>query len=352
MLSIRERNGRHQAQVRIKQAGHIVFQESATFDTERQARTWGEALEKKLEREGMDSRKSSTSTIKDVVDLHEATLLKAGKDIRGSSSSMRALRESSFADKPIGNVKSGDIAQWVKNDYADGRAPATVLHALMTLRSAYRTATNMFDIPADVSVVANATAQLVRLGLAGKSTERERRVTDDEIDRIVTHHERLSGVSIPLRIIAHLAVALPRRRTELLTMRWEYYNGVQVKLLDTKDPTKVRNELIPVPPSAKAILDALPILLTGIMLPYNPQSVSTAFHRAAALLGINDLHFHDLRHEGISRLFAQGLNIPEVAMISGHTSWATLKRYTHLKPSDVLDKLKAEVQTKKIPLNP
>lgn len=63
------------------------------------------------------------------------------------------------------------------------------------------------------------------------------------------------------------------------------------------------------------------------------------------MLGIHDIHFHDLRHEGISRLFAAGLNIPEVSLISGHTSWATLKRYTHLKPSDVLEKLRAGAQT-------
>jgi len=48
---------------------------------------------------------------------------------------------------------------------------------------------------------------------------------------------------------------------------------------------------------------------------------------------------HDLRHEGISRLFERGLNIPEVALISGHLSWNTLKRYTHIKPQTVLDKL-------------
>ena len=57
------------------------------------------------------------------------------------------------------------------------------------------------------------------------------------------------------------------------------------------------------------------------------------------LAGINDLRFHDLRHEGICRLFEAGLNIPEVAMISGHLSWQNLKRYTHLRPEAVLEKL-------------
>ena len=53
-----------------------------------------------------------------------------------------------------------------------------------------------------------------------------------------------------------------------------------------------------------------------------------------------DLRFHDLRHEGITRLFDAGLSIPEVAMISGHKSWGMLKRYTHMSPKSVADKLR------------
>ncbi|MDF1856927.1 MAG: hypothetical protein P1U48_15990 [Pseudooceanicola sp.] len=35
------------------------------------------------------------------------------------------------------------------------------------------------------------------------------------------------------------------------------------------------------------------------------------------MLGIEELHFHDLRHEGISRLFEMGWNIPHVVAASG-----------------------------------
>jgi integrase len=59
--------------------------------------------------------------------------------------------------------------------------------------------------------------------------------------------------------------------------------------------------------------------------------ISTNFTRACQLLGIIDLHFHDLRHEGISRLFEMGKTIPQVAAVSGHRSWSSLQRYTHLR---------------------
>lgn len=58
-----------------------------------------------------------------------------------------------------------------------------------------------------------------------------------------------------------------------------------------------------------------------------------AFRDARDLLEIDDLRFHDLRHEGISRLFEMGLNIPHVATVSGHRSWQNLKRYTHIRQS-------------------
>lgn len=51
-------------------------------------------------------------------------------------------------------------------------------------------------------------------------------------------------------------------------------------------------------------------------------------------LGLTDLHFHDLRHEAVSRLVEGGLSDQEVAAISGHKSMQMLKRYTHLRAGD------------------
>jgi integrase len=79
--------------------------------------------------------------------------------------------------------------------------------------------------------------------------------------------------------------------------------------------------------------------IAGRIFPYRGASVSAAFQRAAKMCGIHDATLHDLRHEGISRLFEAGLNIPEVSLISGHSSWASLKRYTQIQPAHVLEKL-------------
>jgi len=70
----------------------------------------------------------------------------------------------------------------------------------------------------------------------------------------------------------------------------------------------------------------------GRIFPYNSRSVGTAFRRQCRELGIDDLHFHDLRHEGTSRLFEAGFSIEQVALVTGHRDWKMLRRYTHLKP--------------------
>jgi integrase len=76
------------------------------------------------------------------------------------------------------------------------------------------------------------------------------------------------------------------------------------------------------------------------VFPLSPNAVRLAWERVKRRAGIDDLHFHDLRHEAISRFFELGLSIPEVALISGHRDFKMLFRYTHLRPGDVAKKLR------------
>jgi integrase len=68
-----------------------------------------------------------------------------------------------------------------------------------------------------------------------------------------------------------------------------------------------------------------------LIFPFKEGTFSSIFPRACKALGIDDLRFHDLRHEGASRLFEKGYQIHEVAMFTGHADWSMLKRYTQLK---------------------
>lgn len=52
---------------------------------------------------------------------------------------------------------------------------------------------------------------------------------------------------------------------------------------------------------------------------------------ACKLPAVEYLHFRGLRHEGVSRLFDMGKTIPQAAGVSGHRSWPSLRRYSHLR---------------------
>ena len=71
------------------------------------------------------------------------------------------------------------------------------------------------------------------------------------------------------------------------------------------------------------------------IFPIGASTVSKYFTEACAVLGIPDLHFHDLRHDGTSRLFEEGYEIQQVALVTGHRHWRHLKRYTNLRPEDL-----------------
>lgn len=70
-----------------------------------------------------------------------------------------------------------------------------------------------------------------------------------------------------------------------------------------------------------------------------PYEFRPAWHRALKKAGIKGLRFHDLRHEAVSRLVEIGLGDREVAAISDHKSMQMLKRYTHLRAEDLVERL-------------
>lgn len=76
------------------------------------------------------------------------------------------------------------------------------------------------------------------------------------------------------------------------------------------------------------------------LFPLSANAFRLAWERLKRRAGIQDLRFHDLRHEAISRFFEDGLSLPEVALISGHRDPRQLFRYTHLEASKIAAKLR------------
>lgn len=342
MSTIRERNGKWQALVRLTLKG-IEHKESRTFDTKRMATDWANRLEATLKNDGAPQRILATQTLGELIRRYGQAREDAGHVSRSMQHEYDML-SSLFDSTKLANLTAQTFIEFAtKRKNENGTGPSTLLHNLATVRAVLNASKAMFGIPVNGAAVTEAVAALGRIGRVSKSTVRERRAGQDEIDTLLGEFDRVAShpsTKIPMTAIVKLAVALPRRLGELLDMRWTDYNRTDgtFKLIDTKHPTLVRNEIVPVPPEAALIIEKLPVVDERI-LPYESPSVSAAFARCCKRLGIVDLHFHDLRHEGITRLFESGLLLQEVALISGHQSWAMLRRYTHIKPSDVAKKM-------------
>jgi integrase len=355
MPTIRVRGDTVQAIARVKKGGVLIFQDSQSFPLNGQpesrirriAREWAAAKEAEVRRNGAEPEKLKAWTLAELLEEQVKELNRHGTPRRTKVAELEQLQAHFVKDK-LASLTSHTFTKFAAKRRAEGAGPTTILHNLTTMRAVLNAAKPLHGLSINGDVVAEAIKALSTVGAVAKSASRERRPTDVEWGKLMDYFDRMAyhpTAEIPMRQVCELAVALPRRLGELTDALWENHNKERhvLTLLDTKHPTKIRNEVVPLPVAARHVLSSLPVIDARI-LPYKAESVSAAFQRACRRCGIDDLHFHDLRHHGISKLFEMGLSIPEVAVISGHLSWQMLKRYTHLGTSALMEKLNGNAQ--------
>jgi integrase len=143
--------------------------------------------------------------------------------------------------------------------------------------------------------------------------------------------------------IIKFAIATAMRQEEICRVTWRDLNGRTKMLIirDRKDPREKKGNDQRIPLLAVSGYDALALIEEqrafrgnedDRIFSYMHKSAGTAFTRTCRDLGIVDLHFHDLRHEGMSRLFEAGFAIQQVALVAGHKDWKMLRRYTDIRP--------------------
>ncbi len=151
--------------------------------------------------------------------------------------------------------------------------------------------------------------------------------------------------------IARIALETGMRSSEIVTLRVEQVDTKRriVKLENTKN-TMPRT--VPLSLAAKKLFDS------ALANPTRPETTNLIFFGEPGVdgarrpynfnkiwldiksrVGVEDFHFHDLRHEAVSRFVEAGFSDQEVSAISGHKSMQMLKRYTHLRAEDLVSRL-------------
>lgn len=92
-------------------------------------------------------------------------------------------------------------------------------------------------------------------------------------------------------------------------------------------------------PLRQEVLDALapiPAAPEAYLFPrIQKESITRAFRNLTRRLGIKDFHFHDLRHDVATRLYAKGADQRMLMEVLGHKDRRMTDRYTHVKPEAV-----------------
>ena len=313
------------AQIRITRKGKTVHSESQTFDRKKLAVAWMNKREGDLfEPGGLERVKHGNMTLADVIDQYIRE--NAAPIGRTKAQVLRTLKGFDIADLPCDKIPSAHIITLARELSID-KKPQTVANYLSHLSSVFAIARPAWGYPLDRQAMQDGIIVAKRLGITSKSRQRDRRPTLEELDRLLALLRQRSvqaQQSMPIDEITLFALFSTRRQDEICRIIWADLDEQNSRVLvrDMKNPgQKIGNDnWCDLPAPAMAIILRAP--QTGERIfPYSAESISANFTRACRLIGIEDLHFHDLRHEGISRLFEIGDNIPHAAAISGHRSW-------------------------------
>lgn len=321
------KRGDGQWQAKIRKKGYPV--QTKTFRNKSNAQRWATQIEVQMDNKVfISSSRAEITTFQQLADRYSSEVLPSKKSAIKMDSMLRGICSH------IGDYMAIQLTPEILAEYRDARLkkvkPETVRKDLMCIRRILVVASKEWGIylphgnPIDMITVPPQPKR-----------GRERRLEGNEEERLLTAAKEYGG---ELSAIISFAIETAMRRGEIVELRWENVNKVKrtAKLLDTKNG---ENRTVPLSPTAQKILDSIPRNLHGRVFSMKADSITTAFDRCCRRAQIENLRFHDLRHEATSRFFEIGFNLMEVAAITGHKDLAMLKRYTHLKAEDIAKKL-------------
>ncbi len=330
---------RYRAEIRINRKDFPAYKESKTFSTKRIAEKWVKKREVEIENNpdilnGNQHEKSIR--LSDAIDLYLNET--EGVYSKTKVNALKLIKKFPIAKKSIMKLNSMDLSDHValRKTYCPKVqvgpvVPSTILHELLQIRSVLTHASVMWETPVDLNAFDRTTAQLRKTRQISASRVRDRLPTNDEL------------------IIIMFAVFSCRRQAELTRMELKDYDqelhAWKIKNVKTPKGSLGNNKEFSVSDECQRIIEILmrPEIRKRFksknsdkyLLPFSSATISTEFHMACKHLGIEDLRFHDLRHEGCTRLAEKGFTVPQIQQCSLHDSWQSLQRYVSLKKSHI-----------------
>lgn len=334
MATIRKHRSRWQVQVRRKD--HPAL--SRSFGSKADALMWAREQERRIDQGNLSCPPASRQTnLSDVLTRY----LQFVSPSKRSGSDAFHIRQITrhLGDLPVQVLSSAALAEF-RDKRLRTVSGSTVRKELTLLASILRYARQEwgYSVPAD---------EVWQVRKPASARGRDRRLGPDELCQL---RDALSACRNPLiRQVFLFALATGMRRGEVLSLQWRNVDRqARTALLPLTKNGEART--VPLSPSAIEVLaerradrqeasERHTRLASDLVFPISANAFRLGWERVRCRAGVEDLRFHDLRHEAISRFFEMGLSVPEVALISGHKDARMLFRYTHLRAEEVAKKL-------------
>lgn len=343
---IRRSNG---WQAQIRRVGRTSL--TQTFRTRADAEAWAAQKESEIARGSYRERSLDHQlSLRQLIDryLEQVTPFKKGAD--SEALRLRAIRRDRLCDIRLSDYRALDLAS-----YRDRRltkvSGSTVNRELNLISHVFTIGRKEWGVSME-----NPVANLRR---PKHNRARNRRLKPGEEAKLVYElrprqrdangHYLPGGCRNPLMLpLVELALATSMRLGELLALRWENIHADQ-KLAHLSDSKNGESRDVPLSRRAREILTALPCSTSERVFPLSAQAAKRAFVRATERAHLANLHFHDLRHEAISRMAPLIRDSLTLSKITGHKSTRMLGRYFHPRADYLADLLDGPEATPSTP---
>ncbi|RAM64943.1 hypothetical protein RB24_09905 [Herbaspirillum rubrisubalbicans] len=356
-IQVRDDNKRATTyQARVRLGGYPA--RSKTFHSREAAEQWIEAVEAELRqnanlREEPRPRKrqlrppvpsipappepalfSGATPFRDLMAQYSVLISPSKKSAESEVLRLGKLMRDNISSHAMGSLTPPIIAQWRDRRLAEV-APDTVTREMHLMSAVINMARREWGLMLESNPFA-----LPRKPKLSKG--RIRRLRGSELDRLLLAAEVAQGGFLYSVILFAIETAM--RQGEIVSLDWRHID-LDKRTAHLPDTKNGDHRTVPLSMRAIALLRRLALIeptpdRAGPVFPgVTGEAVKRAFQNARKRAGIEDLRFHDLRHEAVTRLFEKGLHPIEVASISGHKDMRMLQRYTHLEASKLALKL-------------
>ena len=347
MATIRKR-GDYQWQAIVRRKGWPL--QSKTFNYQADAERWARQVESEMDRGDFRPKDaSSTLTLKEALERYAKEVTPRKKGAQRELSRIKRWQSRPIAKVALGNISRADIASFRDHERARGMAENTIRIDMLLISSLFETARREWGLS-----VHNPVREVK---LPAPSQARQRRLLGDEASYLVKGIEQAAPGFPTLPSLIGFAIETGMRQSETLNLTWQDVDAQRriARLDQTKsgDPREV-----PLSPKALDLLNNIkgdekghP---SGRIWNIQQDRLIRLFQKACATgrqiwirehdgdeppFGfLENLKFHDLRHESASR-WASHLQAHELAKMFG---WKTLNmalRYYHPSGETLADKL-------------